>query len=253
MIFMPHSDTPIKVPKKFRIIAHRGASGYAPENTMAAFHLAEKMGATEIEFDVQFSSDQKLMICHDPELSRYEHPGKHVSSLTCKEMQELDMGSWFGVPQYAGEKTPTLDEVFSTFRDRFIYHVEIKTPAPGLSAAILDCIAEHNITDRTFVTSFHFDALQECIALGNRANNVAFGWLVRENAFNIDNIKRAADAGFSQFCPLASEVTKDRVTEAHKHLSEVRAHGVKSKTDMIRVIETGCDGLTINWPDWLLQ
>ena len=60
---------------------------------MAAFQLAQKMGAEEIELDVQFSKDQMLMICHDPELSRYGHPGVQVSDLICEELKTLDMGS----------------------------------------------------------------------------------------------------------------------------------------------------------------
>ena len=73
---------------------------------MAAFELAEQMAATEIEFDIQFSKDQRLMICHDSELSRYGYPGKHVSSLTCEELQALDMGAWFDGGKYAGGTPP---------------------------------------------------------------------------------------------------------------------------------------------------
>ena len=242
---------PVRVPETFRTIAHRGASGYAPENTMAAFMLAAQMAATEIELDIQFSKDNQLMICHDPELSRYGHPGKHVLALTRDELQVLDMGAWFAGGKYAGETMPTLDQLFEKFATQFTYHVEIKTPAPGLASAILDCINTHKLASQTFVTSFHFDALAEFASLNSNAKNIPLGWLVRDNAFTAENIGRAAEAGFSQFCPLAREVTQERVAEAHRRLSEVRAHSVKNKTDMMRVIETGCDGLTINWPDWL--
>ncbi|MGH6622063.1 MAG: glycerophosphodiester phosphodiesterase, partial [Alphaproteobacteria bacterium] len=65
------TDSPIRVPRGFRIIAHRGASGYAPENTMAAFRLAERMGAREIEFDLQLTKDGHMVVVHDTVLDRY--------------------------------------------------------------------------------------------------------------------------------------------------------------------------------------
>ena len=217
---------------------------------MAAFKLAATLGATEVELDVQFSSDKQLMICHDPELSRYGHPGKQLSALTCAELQALDMGAWFEDGTFAGERMPTLGELFKAFATRFVYHVEIKTPAPGLAAALLDCVNAHRLEAQTFVTSFHFSALEEFASLDS---NIPLGWLVRNDAFTTENIHRAAEAGFTQFCPLAREVTRERVTEAHQQIAEVRAHSVKTKHDMIRVIESGCNGLTLNWPDWLIN
>jgi len=256
---MANTDSPTCVPNTFHCIAHRGASGYAPENTMAAFELAKKMGATEVELDIQFSQDNQLMICHDPELSRYGHAGKHVSELSLQDLKALDMGSWFdaitnaeiNTRKFAGEKLIALDELFKKFKTQFTYHVEIKTPAPGLARAILDCIIEHHLTANTYITSFHFDALVEVASLTDDETKIPLGWLVRENAFTTDNILRAAAAGFTQFCPMATEVTPERVAESHKYLPEVRAHSVKTKQDMIRVIDADCDGLTINWPDWL--
>ncbi|MGY8991404.1 MAG: glycerophosphodiester phosphodiesterase, partial [Rhodospirillales bacterium] len=249
---MANIDSPIRVPDTFHIIAHRGASGYAPENTMAAFDLAKDMAATEIEFDIQFSQDNQLMICHDPELSRYGHAGKNVADLSMQQLKALDMGAWFNDgdvnSDFVGEKMITLDELFGKFATQFIYHLEIKTPAPGLAAAIHDCIAAHDLAMKVYVTSFHFDALVEFASLETGATKIPLGWLVRENAFTTDNIIRAADAGFTQFCPLATEITSERVAESHKHLAEVRAHRVKTKSTMMQVIETGCDGLTINWP-----
>jgi len=248
---MPETVSPILVPNSFHIIAHRGASGYAPENTMAAFDLAKEMAATEIEFDVQFSQDNQLMICHDPELSRYGHPGKNIANLSMQQLKALDMGSWFKGGDFKGEKMITLDELFGKFSTQFIYHLEIKTPASGLAAAIHDCITAHKIAAKVYVTSFYFDALVEFASQITNTAKIPLGWLVRDNAFTTDNIIRTADAGFTQFCPLAREVTLEQVAESHKHLPEVRAHGVKTTSDMMRVIDTGCDGLTINWPDWL--
>ena len=108
---------PVRVPVGFRIIAHRGASGYAPENTLAAFRLAERMGVTEIELDVQFSKDRQLVICHDPVLDRYGYPGLRVADSTLDELLTLDMGSWFS-PYFL--RFTSFNLFFMVFRGYFV-------------------------------------------------------------------------------------------------------------------------------------
>lgn len=109
---------------------------------------------------------------------------------------------------------------------------------------------KHRVQDQTIITSFHFDALLEVKAM---APGQRVGWLVRTGGFNADNMAKAAKAGFHQLCPMAGETTMDLVREAHDGITEVRAHSVKGLPDILRVIETGCDGMTINWPDWLVR
>jgi glycerophosphoryl diester phosphodiesterase len=247
---MDTPQLPVTVPPGFRIIAHRGASGYAPENTLAAFRLAQKMGATEIEFDLQFSRDREIMVCHDRVLNRYGYPGRKVAELDCAELCALDMGSWFSPFQFRGETMMRFEDLLSAFGDALTYHAEIKEPAPGLTEAILTLLARHGVDQRTVVTSFHFDAVSE---VKGSAPDMAAGWLVRADNFDTETIAKAAAAGFDQICPPASDVTADRVREAHDRINEVRAHSVKGVEDMLRVIETGCDGMTINWPDWLVH
>ena len=94
---------PIVVPSSFRIIAHRGASGYAPENTLSSLLLAERMGASEVELDVRFSKDEKLMICHDESLDRFGYPETRVGDRMATDLATLDMGSWFSPYLYRGE------------------------------------------------------------------------------------------------------------------------------------------------------
>ena len=247
---MDKSQLPVTVPSGFRIIAHRGASAYAPENTMAAFRLAQKMGASEIEFDLQFSKDRHIVVCHDRTLDRYGYPGQMVADLTWDELSRLDMGSWFSPFLYGGEGMVAFEDLLSEFTTRFTYHAEIKEPAPGLTAAILNTLAKHGVERRTIVTSFHFDTAME---VKEMAPELLVGWLVRAGGFDAESIGKAAAAGFHQLCPPASELTTERVQEAHDRIAEVRAHSVKGLADMVRVIETGCDGMTINWPDWLIH
>jgi glycerophosphoryl diester phosphodiesterase len=231
-------------------MAHRGASGYAPENTLAAFRLAERMGATEIELDVQFTQDRQLVICHDENLARYGYPDLRVEELNMKELLALDMGSWFSPYLYAGERMLAFDTLLKVFHDHFIYHVEMKNPVKGMPKAVLETLSNRRLQDQAVITSFHFEPLT---LVRNLAPNMRLGWLIPPGQFRRTNMERAATAKFFQICPPAKSVNKEAVTTAHRYVPEVRAHSVKGLAEMIQVIEAGCDGLTINWPDWLIH
>jgi glycerophosphoryl diester phosphodiesterase len=241
---------PLIVPSGFRIIAHRGASAYAPENTLAAFDLAQRMGATEIELDVQFSRDRQIVVCHDRVLTRFCYPDVAVSELTLNELLQLDMGSWFSPYLYRGERILSFDSVLARFGAGFIYHVEIKVPAAGLVRAVLDLVRAKELSARVLITSFDIESLLESRKL---APEQPVGWLLGEGQFTGDAIERAAAAGFLQICPHARDVAPPIVAGAHASLCEVRAHSVRNIDDMRRVIDADCDGMTTNWPDWLVH
>ncbi len=132
------------------IIGHRGASAEAPENTLAAFALAQEQGADGIEFDVQLSADGWPVIIHDSKLDRTTNGRGQVQQLTLAQLQALDAGE--------GQSIPTLDEVFETLGPNFLYNVELKTAAlrdTGLAAAVADRIQSHHVENQTVVSSFN--------------------------------------------------------------------------------------------------
>lgn len=238
------------VPPEFRNIAHRGASGYAPENTLAAFRRAEAMGSTEIEFDIQLSKDGELVVIHDDTLDRFGFPNRAVVEMTLAELKSLDMGSWFDGGNFAGEKIVTVAEIFDAFGDRFIYHAEIKAPSQALADGLIALIDERGFRERVVVTSFDYDIL---LYLRERYPDQRVGWLVRHDGFSAGNVEKAAAAGFFQFCPRADEMTPERVAEAKTRVPEIRAHAIKTKADLAQAVAAGCDGTTLNWPDWLTK
>jgi glycerophosphoryl diester phosphodiesterase len=132
------------------IIAHRGASADAPENTLAAFALAQAQGADGIELDVQFSADGELVVMHNFTLERTTNGQGFVRNFTLAELRALDAGE--------GQSIPTLDEVFETLGPRFLYNVELKTAVfrdNGLAAAVADRIQAHCLEQNTVVSSFN--------------------------------------------------------------------------------------------------
>jgi glycerophosphoryl diester phosphodiesterase len=169
---------------------------------------------------------------------------------TYAALSDLDMGSWFSPFHFRGEPMLRFEDLLSEFGGAFTYHAEVKEPVPGLTEFILALIAKHKLESRTIVTSFHFEAVLE---VKEMAPALPVGWLIGAGDFHTENIAKTKAAGFDQLCPPVSELTTERVSKAHDHIAEVRAHSVRGVSDMLRVIETGCDSMTINWPDWLVH
>ena len=242
---------PIKVSSSFRIIAHRGASAYAPENTAAAFRLAHEMGVDEVELDAQLTVDGKVVLCHDRDLSRYGHGPRVVEQMAWAELSALDMGSWFSPFLFAGERMLRLGDLFGAYGNRFIYHIEIKGEAAGLPAALRDVIAQYGLRERCFITSFSDTALAAMHAVDEF---MPLGWLVREVGNEV--LDKARALNLFQICPQAAHVTPEQVARARTVAPEVRAWGLSGNRAEVqslirRVLDAGCDGMTLDWPDWV--
>lgn len=148
------------------ILGHRGASAIAPENTLAAFSQALSDGADGIEFDVRLSSDGVPMVIHDSTLNRTGLISGTVRDLTAAQLSQVDVGSWFGKriePQtFAGERIPTLSEVFALFAEYGVLYVEMKCDedeGPDLASAVVTEILAHEMKDRVVVESFNLAAI----------------------------------------------------------------------------------------------
>jgi glycerophosphoryl diester phosphodiesterase len=187
---------------------------------------------------------------------KYGHAAQPVESLAWPELAQLDFGSWFSPHLFGGEPMLTLDKLFNLFGERFLYHVEIKGRAAGLPRAIHELIVAHRLQDHCFITSFAYEAL---VAMRRIDPNYRLGWLVQE--INEEVVAQAAALGLFQLCPRANGVTAEAVAHARTATPEVRAWGIQGETihnqgaDVQRLIErvlaAGCDGMTINWPDWV--
>ena len=144
------------------ILGHRGARGYAPENTMSSFRTALEQGVDGIELDVQMSKDGKIVVCHDHSLERTSNGKGWIIDHTREELRELDFGSWFS-PQFAGEKIPTLREVLQwAAPTRLLVNVEIKNGPviyEGIEEKVSALIRECRMVERVVVSSFYHPSL----------------------------------------------------------------------------------------------
>ena len=154
------------------IIAHRGASARAPENTLAAFRQAIEDGADGIEFDVQASKDGAPVVFHDLTLRRMNGDKRRVSSLTAAELQDIDIGSWFNrthprkaLGEFVGETIPTLAQTFDLLRgSEGRVYVELKgakKEMPPLVEAVARAVRRTDLLPRIVLKSFDLAAVAE--------------------------------------------------------------------------------------------
>jgi len=203
------------------IFGHRGASAYAPMNTLLAFQLAADLQADGVELDVQLTRDGELVVIHDITVDATTDGSGTVAEMTLAEIKALDAGSWFG-PGYTGLRVPTLDEVFEAVAGRLLVNVEIKSMAlepDGLEEAVATCIERHHMAGRVVVSSFNPLAL---IRFRQAMPQVALGYLYAEG------IPAAPD-----------EVRARMTTEAsHPHHEMLNADSVRALRDAGQRIHT---------------
>lgn len=150
------SDAPL-------VIAHRGASSIAPENTLAAFNLAVELGADAIELDAKLTSDGCVVVHHDQTLERTTDGNGRLSERTVDGLKQLDAGSHFN-PSFAGERIPTLEEVFEGIGGRILINVELTnyaSPIDDLPDAVVNLVGKYRLEDRVLLSSFNPFALRK--------------------------------------------------------------------------------------------
>lgn len=168
---------------KVLIYGHRGASAYAPMNTLPAFELAAEQGADGIELDVHLSKDGELVIIHDFTIEETSNGEGAVVDLSLEELKSFDAGSWFS-PDFAGTQIPTLDEVFEAVGKKLIVNVEIKSLSPsgdGTEEAVVACIERHAMQKRVIVSSFNPRVLKRFRSL---MPEVPLGYLLSPDAMS---------------------------------------------------------------------
>lgn len=162
-------------------VAHRGWSGRAPENTMAAFELALQEPAVKwMELDVHLSRDQVPVVIHDPTLKRTTGAKARVSSMTAEQLKQLDAGSWFS-PKFAGERIPTLGQVLELAAGRCCLNIEIKgeDSAPSLIVKrVLEDVRRRLMQHHVIVTSFRPEVLK---AVREQSRSVRTGLIIDDH------------------------------------------------------------------------
>lgn len=228
------------------IIAHRGASGEAPENTMAAFRRALAIGVDAVELDVHLSADGEPVIIHDPVLARTTDGSGLVSEHTAAALRRLDAGRWFGKP-FAGERIPSLAEALDLLRSVGVI-IEIKNGPiyyPEIAARVAEVVKASGHAAVT-ASSFDHHVLPEIAALVPEVDTA-----VLFTARPIDPVRLARDAGARRLHPQWAFVTPDLLEGAHAAGLRVDTWTVNDVPEMARLAAAGVDGIITNFPDRL--
>lgn len=223
-----------------RILAHRGAEAYAPENTFAAFSFAADLHADGIETDVQSTKDGKLVLFHDAKLERTTNGKGLLHEKNWHEIENLDAGLWFD-KKYKGEKIPVLNDFLNTFCSNTITDLEIKQP--NIEEAVFEAVSGRKLLTHITFTSFNFPSLLKIRKLSKQAK---LGWLT--NDASLASMEKAIAINCTQFSPPVKLVTNELVELLHTYGFFVRVWGVTNMDLMLRALKAGVDGMTIGIP-----
>jgi len=230
------------------VIAHRGASGHAPENTLAAFKRAVALGAGFIETDLHLSRDAHFVAIHDDRVNRTTNGQGKVHDLTLTELRRLDAGAWFG-SEFIGERIPTLEEILEfAKKNDVVFYLELKpTGAWGGEHALIGALRETGEIARTVVISFDAGIIS---SLRKIEPTLMTGLLFDGQ---IDRpLDRAVEIGARQLAVRGDLVTPAVIAEARKRDLQVVCWTVNQPAHMRMLIEAGVDGIMSDYPDRLV-
>ncbi|MDO5377936.1 MAG: glycerophosphodiester phosphodiesterase family protein [Clostridia bacterium] len=226
--------------------AHRGASEYAPENTMTSFCMGIEMGANGIETDIQRTCDGVLVLSHDATLKRTAGMDCRVCDRSWAELADIDVGL-FKDPKYKGERMVTLKDFLRYFGQKDLYFaIEIKQN--GIEREVWEAIRPILPWARVTITSFMLDSL---LTLAKEPIKPRLGYLAR--SFSPQLLDRLKEQGIEEYCPAAGSLDEGMAEAVRARGMGLRAWGVSSEELMRRMCALQVDGMTVNFPDKLTQ
>lgn len=243
---------------RVEVIAHRGASDDAPENTVAAAKLAWEQNADAVEVDIHLSKDKRIIVIHDYDTKRVAGVDKQVNEQTFEELRKLDAGSWKDA-KWAGEKLPSLEEVIATVPPGKKLVIEIKSGVDTV-AVLADAIKDSPKRGQFAVIAFSFEVAREA---KRRLSGLPVYWLwgfsEREkkeygNPSLGDLIAKAKGAGLDGLdLNYRGPLTKEFVADVRRAGMEVIVYTVDDPLAAEKLVEMGVAGITTNRPAFLRE
>ncbi|RAL21060.1 glycerophosphodiester phosphodiesterase [Thermoflavimicrobium daqui] len=244
-------------------VAHRGASGHAPEHTLLAYDMGKKMKADYIELDLQMTKDGHLIAMHDETLDRTTNGLGRVKDHTLAEIKRLDAGSWFNKkypekanPAYVGLKVPTLEEILSHFGRSANYYIETKAPEvyPGMEEKLIRSLKKHKLLGKgskrgqVIIQSFSPDSLKKVHQLDTQVPLVQLGNFPMDKKTIAELKTYAIGVG-----PNYKNIDQTYVQKVRQAGFLLHPYTVNEKEEMHRLIKWGVTGMFTNFPDRLYE
>ena len=235
------------------IFAHRGASAYAPENTLAAFELALAQNADAIELDAKLSADGHVVVVHDRTVDRTTGSHGRVKDLSLSALQSLDAGSFFS-EKYRGEEIPTLDEVFEAVGKRTFINVELtnySTPRDQLVESVCMLVKKFGLQKHVMFSSFlalNLSRARTCLPEVPRGLLAVNGWLgAWSRSFGFDF------GAYQALHPHLEDVTPQQVQRVHRLKRRIHVWTVNAAEEMRRLFHWGVDAIFTDDPRLAVQ
>ncbi|MBP1754293.1 MAG: Glycerophosphoryl diester phosphodiesterase [Firmicutes bacterium] len=233
--------------KKTFVWAHRGASGYAPENTLEAFQKAIEMNADGIELDVQMTKDGQLVILHDETVDRVSNAKGWVKDYTYEDLVKLNVNKKF--PEYGKVKIPTLEEVYGLMKDtNLLINVELKNGVifyEQLEERVLELTEKYGLQNRVIYSSFnHYSVMK----LKKLKSSISAGFLYEDGY--LDMPEYAERYGVEALHPALYNLQYPNFIEDCRRRGIVlRVWTVNDPKDMRMICEKGINSMITNYPD----
>lgn len=216
-----------------KIVGHKGAAGYAPENTILSFQTAINIGCDKAELDVRLSKDNEVVVFHDEEVSRVTNGTGFVHELSLVELKKLDL--------FNGQKIPTLQEVIDFCKNKIDLQIELK--AKGTPKLVNEILLENDFTGHVVITSFNEGLLQEIKEINSE---LKVGQLFKEYS---ERIWQFVEKIPLDFIGLRENIVTDEiVNKAHKLGKSVYAYLVKDAETGKKLIGLGVDEIGTDYP-----
>jgi glycerophosphoryl diester phosphodiesterase len=252
---------PVSTSTSTLIVAHRGGAALAPENTLAAFENALKIGVDQVECDVHLSKDGELVVMHDPDVSRTTNGTGQIGQMTLAEIKKLNDAAKFGDSSWPEQKVPTLAEVLDVVKGKAGIQIEIKVAAgnaryPGIEKKVADLLNAKSMTDKAIVISFDFPTLKDIKAIDPRIKTGALvnaQWMSSRMTKSPEQIldEVVQDTGADYFMPTSGSVNEALVKATHARGLKMGTWTVDATSEMKRLAGWGVDAITTNKPDEL--
>lgn len=230
------------------IVAHRGSSAHAPENTLAAFRLAAEQGAHAVELDAKLSADGQVVVIHDKTVDRTTRGTGAIHDLTLAKMKTLDAGSFFG-EQFAGERIPTLEEVFAEVGQRVLINVELTNyaaPLDNLVACVADLVSNFHLEERILFSSFHPLNLYRAAQLLPEVPRAILAGPDRSGWWARSLMMRPVSP--EAVNPYFSDASAFYIQRQHENCRKVYVWTVDDPAEMLRLVHDGADGIITDDP-----
>lgn len=229
------------------VIAHRGDSAHAPENTLASFEAAVVAGADWVELDVHLSRDGELMVCHDETVDRTTNGHGKIADLTRAQIQELDAGGRFGAA-FRGERVPTLGQVLARMKGRAGVLIELKNVHGKSEELVKRCMAAVNAAGVVPRVRFHTFFPDNLRALYHQKVPVPYAFLydwARSGYISVSFAHSYAAHGYN---PRLIHTTRAAVDQAHRFGMDVWPYVADTPDEFRKAIALGADGIITDRP-----